>query len=317
MMPNCMAYSSRRWEVAKRTPGRHAECLFPTAEGPFPYAKGAFTAFSMDTARLITAKLEEDERFVATNRSRIPLIRPDYNKLYPVNHRYHPGTQILLEDVYYSYLVFRELSTGNVTLVNMPMSEYVKERLHRNMFPFPAKAHIYHKLRHPVRFEFLLNRTSYLRIDYSKVPRCAPMHKRYRPTASMTHCCEQWTYCSYWNWHSSVVPTYSGRRQIPAGTDVSIDVAVREQAGLEKLNAQFDESERAAHFLEVEQELASTSAQLAKCKRKPRTCSARVAAKLRISLTDLEVEWDLIRRRISHGNSRIGEPNGPATSSRR
>jgi hypothetical protein len=36
MMPTCMAYSSRRWEVAKRIPGRHRECLFTTAEGPFP-----------------------------------------------------------------------------------------------------------------------------------------------------------------------------------------------------------------------------------------------------------------------------------------
>ena len=296
-MPTCMAYSSRRWEVARRTPGRHRECLFPTAEGPFPYAKGAFTAFSIATARVILAHIDEDEAYVRTNRSQIPLVRPDYDKLYPVDHKKHPKNLVLLEDVYYCYLVFRELNASSVALVNMPISEYVKERAQKNRFPFPSRAHVYHKLRHPARFEYLLREPSYLRMDDQKAPRCTPMHTRYRPTAALTHCCEQWMYCSYWPGATSSVhadPQFGTAIADIPSYNISIDELVRRRAGVEAQNARFDERERAGHILELRDELASVRGSLRLCSTTRMGCSSLFKSKLMGRLADIEAEWESI-----------------------
>lgn len=312
MMPTCMAYSSRRWETAKHTPGRHAECLFPTLEGPFPYAKGAFTAFSAATARLIVSQLDEDEAWVRGGRNSARLTNPHFGKEFGVHQQHHPRNLVLLEDVYYCYLVYRALNDSALTLVNMPMAEYVKERVARRKFPFASRAFVYHKLRRPERFEPLLTgRPSYLTIDdeseaHGKAPRCELMSKRYRPTAQMTHCCQGWMYCTYLSRVSAVVhdePQRDAERAAgvsaiaaPAAVPAAAGgghagLASLEAAQLQARNAELDATEREWHVSELGRELGELRTKVRRCVTSRPPCSAPWTRKLRGQRSDLENDW--------------------------
>ena len=341
MMPTCMAYSSRRWETAKQTPGRHRECLFPTLEGPFPYAKGAFTAFSAATARLIVSQLDADEAWVRGGRNSVTLTNPHFGKEYGIHQQFHPRNLILLEDVYYCYLVYRALNASVVTLVNMPMAEYVKERVSRRKFPFSSRAFVYHKLRRPERFEPLLSRPSYLKVDERKVPRCAPMSRRYRPTAQMTHCCLGWMYCTYLSGvnaivhrelqHGAGVATAAGAADalaaaaaapcasLAAPATVSPGTAQGGHASLGRLgslgslgeaqlqahNAQLDAAERAWHVAELGREFGELRKKVQRCVTSRPPCSAPWTRKLRGQQADLENDWVNLGRPVLQVASQI------------
>ena len=110
MLSTCYAYSSRRWELARRTVSifggnlslhnilrRHAECLQPQAVGPFPYAKGHFLGYSHRTAALLVELFDccGDEAYALGTRRTAPNYHPFFNKLLPPTHRDHPSNKVV------------------------------------------------------------------------------------------------------------------------------------------------------------------------------------------------------------------------------
>ena len=106
------------------------------------------------------------------------------------SHRSHPSRRIFMEEIYYAYLLFRELrnsSRGDMLLVDEPMHDIASSSAiyaadHPTQDPakharFPL---IYHKLRHPSHFGLLAN-TSYLsRPVRAEMPYCERLGARWR-----------------------------------------------------------------------------------------------------------------------------------------
>lgn len=118
------------------------------------YAKGPLVAYALPVARALVPRLLADEP-LALNRSQRTL-RDKVGNLQPPDARNHPSRAILYDDVYYSALVFELFGGRDLTLVDAPFSEYVKERPWR----VQPGALIFHKLKHPRRFEWVRNNSA-------------------------------------------------------------------------------------------------------------------------------------------------------------
>ena len=79
MISTCYAYSSRRWELAQISSRnrsldslsrREKECMHARAVGPFPYAKGHFLGYSLQTAKMLVQAFDccGDEQYALTTR---------------------------------------------------------------------------------------------------------------------------------------------------------------------------------------------------------------------------------------------------------
>lgn len=211
MISTCYAYSSRRWELAQISTGnrsfdslsrREKECVHPRAVGPFPYAKGHFLGYSLDTAKELVTLFEAsgDEAHALGKRGTTSIDHPFYNKLLRPSHPMHPTNKVLTEDVYYMHLLFKARKHLDLTLVHLTLSEYIVERGSRALH----HADVYHKLKKMDRFNYVRNRLQLL------APRAAPnvhplpcesMTSKYRIrrggqlVAKLEHCCENWQWC--------------------------------------------------------------------------------------------------------------------------
>jgi hypothetical protein len=89
--------------------------------------------------------------------------------------------------------------------VHLTLSEYIVERLPNRAL---HRADVYHKLKHPSRFDFLRDRPHLLQPatptheqPTTAPPRCDPMPKKYRVrrggqlVARLDHCCANWMWC--------------------------------------------------------------------------------------------------------------------------
>ena len=226
MISTCFAYSSRRWEVARRVarnassvaalPRSKQECLLPHVVGPFPYAKGHFLGYSLATARRLVSLFDccGDEAYALGPRATRPIAHPFYNRLLPPSHPNHPANNVLTEDVYYMHLLFKALRNSSLTLLHLTLSEYVVERGPRAL----GRADVYHKLKKPERWDYVRQRRAKLlgplpttpgassagggdAVDVERAARCAPMASKYRVrrggqlVARLEHCCQAWQWC--------------------------------------------------------------------------------------------------------------------------
>ena len=164
--PSCFAYGSGRAEASGRfanttlaanasavLPRSVVECIGERRSGPFPYAKGPLVAYSRDVAAAIVPKLDAEEAEATRVHSTTEWHVDRYATLRPPRHNLHPKKYIMYDDVYYSALVYEELSGKPLTLLRMPMSEYVVEREPMRLQP----ALLFHKLKHPARFAWVAN----------------------------------------------------------------------------------------------------------------------------------------------------------------
>lgn len=211
MISTCYAYSSRRWELAQLSTAnrsfdslsrREKECVHSRAVGPFPYAKGHFLGYSLETAKELVRLFDAsgDEAYALGKRATSPIDHPFYNKLLRPSHPMHPANKVLTEDVYYMHLLFKARKRLDLTLLHLTLSEFVVERGERALH----RADVYHKLKKPNRFEYLRSRPHLLapRVEPQvNPPRCEPMTSKYRVrrggqlVAKLEHCCERWRWC--------------------------------------------------------------------------------------------------------------------------
>ena len=142
MISACFAYSSRRWEVARRElalaggvaaalPRKYRECVQPRNVGPFPYAKGLLLGYSASAARLLVSLFDccGDEGYALTARRTTAFAHPYLDRLLAPSSRQHPSKSVMVEDVYYMHLLFKALGrNGSLTLLHFRTSEFVVER---------------------------------------------------------------------------------------------------------------------------------------------------------------------------------------------
>ena len=128
----------------------HDHCL--RSAGPFPFAAGPFIAYSRPLAtRLMGLQaLADDEA------------RIEAAYLQPEGAPRH----ILLEDVYYAYMLHTHLENASVVALKLTMVDYgtsfwasLSDTRRRHSY------HIYHKLKHPRRFDFF-------RLENASLPNC-------------------------------------------------------------------------------------------------------------------------------------------------
>ena len=209
MISTCYAYSSRRWELAQISSRnrsfdslsrREKECMHARAVGPFPYAKGHFLGYSLQTAKTLVRAFDccGDEQYALTTRGTRLIEHPFYNKLLKPSHPMHPANKVLTEDVYYMHLLFKQLRNESLTLLHLTLSEYVVERGNRALH----RADVYHKLKKPDRFTYVRQRLGLLSPGPpAGAPRCEELTRKYRVrrggqlVAKLDHCCEQWRWC--------------------------------------------------------------------------------------------------------------------------
>ena len=216
LTPACFAYYSFRWwtarQAARELEARRAaggtppppqqqlarsqyECVAPNVVGPFPYAKGPFVAYSRAVAAAMSRRFDADEKRALERHTR-PL--PDaYGTTRAPGHRHHPSRMIVYDDVYYASLVFELFGNRSLTLVRAPLSEYVKERPQRLQ-----RALVYHKLKHPKRFEYVANNSAALttRDGWERGALCPKRQRAGWARALSTHdvdCCSAWRGCEW------------------------------------------------------------------------------------------------------------------------
>ena len=104
------------------------ECLRRGAVGPFPFAAGPFVAYTRSVVATLVAAIDRrtnDESFVLGDRNLRPLVNPYTGRRVSNTTAGHPSTRILLEDVYYGYLLFSTLGLMRVnqslTMVDAPV----------------------------------------------------------------------------------------------------------------------------------------------------------------------------------------------------
>lgn len=220
MVPSCFAYYNFRWAKAKQAADQRLsnesaaplarwqrECVTPGIIGPFPYAKGPFVAYSRHVAAAIVPYFAADEQR-ALARDLRPL-KDHYGVLRKPSSRQHPSKTIVYDDVYYSALVFEAFRSRSLTLVRAPFSEYVKERIERLQ---PAL--IYHKLKHPMRFEYVRNHSARLSAQEGwGTPQCGGRPGWARGLKEhRLDCCDQWVGCewkSFFKWKD--IPKRKGK----------------------------------------------------------------------------------------------------------
>lgn len=168
------------------------ECWMPGTYGPFPFMAGPFTAYSKHLVRELLAlpQLAADDAYVRGPRE-TEKIRSAYNgRVYRPGSKMHPASQILFEDVYFGYLMFRYLANRSLTLVYSPISEM------RRKAPPLFNAHVYHRLKSPGDFDYARNHSAELmRVQRKTLYRCDRRwgDKTYR----LTRHCRNWTFCAF------------------------------------------------------------------------------------------------------------------------
>ena len=106
----------------------------------------------------------------------------------------------MYDDVYYSALVYEELCGKPLTLLRMPMSEYVVEREPMRLQP----ALLFHKLKHPARFAWVANNSAKLLAHdawRSRGQRCDPPGAVFARRQQPDRCFARWVTCEYRGWH--------------------------------------------------------------------------------------------------------------------
>ena len=145
----------------------------------------------------------------AAQRKQQPLRHPFSGNLLPARSRYHPRNAIVYDDIYYGHLLLQTFTHRKLTMLQAPLSEYIKESPRRlettDGFGFAVR--MYHKLKHPVRFDFVRNstrlRAGLLPSNASRGFCCAPRHGgnlnlKWGPWANLSAnygCCERWVFC--------------------------------------------------------------------------------------------------------------------------
>ena len=169
----------RRRRVRSAAPPSQSECLRDGLVGPYPFAAGPFMAYSRSVAKLIAGMLDADEAYVLGPRRQQRLVNIKTGYVAAPTHRSHPSRRILMEEIYYAYMLFRELhnASNGPILVDEPMHEiFSRSQIYPNEprggFRVGHFEHIYHKLRYASHFETLFN-TSYL--SGSRQDRSAPL----------------------------------------------------------------------------------------------------------------------------------------------
>ena len=109
-------------------------------------------------AAAIVAKLDAEEAEATRVHSTMEFHVDRYSVLRPPRHNLHPKKYIMYDDVYYSALMYETLCGKPLTLLRMPMSEYVVEREPMRLQP----ALLFHKLKHPARFAWVANNSAKL-----------------------------------------------------------------------------------------------------------------------------------------------------------
>ena len=142
MQAVCWDYSPRHWlEMLRRQhsasppppmpgikirPALTSECLRSGVRGPYPFAAGPFIAYSRSVIRVLASMIDDDEEYVLGPRRERPLVNIRTGYVAAPTHRSHPSRRIFMEEIYYAYLLFRELAdkqNGSVMLVHEPMHE--------------------------------------------------------------------------------------------------------------------------------------------------------------------------------------------------
>ena len=211
--PSCFAYGSGRAEASARfanttlatnasavLPRSVVECIGEKRSGPFPYAKGPLVAYSRDVAAAIVAKLDAEEAEATRVHSTMEFHVDRYSVLRPPRHNLHPQKYIMYDDVYYSALMYETLCGKPLTLLRMPMSEYVVEREPMRLQP----ALLFHKLKHPARFAWVANNSAKLLAHdawRSRGQRCDPPGAVFARRQQPDRCFARWVTCEYKGWH--------------------------------------------------------------------------------------------------------------------
>ena len=131
------------------------------------------------------------------NRSR-PLLHPLKSQIYPLEHPLHPTRSILLEDVFLACVLFSIYRRRNLTLVDVSVSEWTK---HHSRPLLPAV--VYHKLRHPERFDYVKERQAKLMHGGAGGAkpriRCKPLADEMTPrgAAATASLLPHWEWCKF------------------------------------------------------------------------------------------------------------------------
>lgn len=174
--PACWARSYHRWVEANKRPNVSSSCVGSGLKGPFPFAKGPLVAYSRSVVegllpRLAAAAMER----VAAKRA---------GKKTP-----------LYDDVYFGYLLYDVFGGRRVGLVDMPISEFVKERAPESKL---RPAAVLHVLKTPQRFDYVLNRSSILlRRTWPRKLKCKSVSG---VRALALRSARQWQHCAYTGW---------------------------------------------------------------------------------------------------------------------
>lgn len=125
LQPTC--WRSDPWGFSLRggrdAPRTFAPCSQPGAEGPFPFAAGPFVAFSAALARSLARHVDRDEEYALGEWTHTPLRHPlRGNQTFAPEDPRHPSNSILLEDVYFGYLLYRHWGEAPLTLIDVGTS---------------------------------------------------------------------------------------------------------------------------------------------------------------------------------------------------
>lgn len=203
------AHAADGLSVSALHPANVSQCLRSGLSGPFPFAKGPFTAFSSAVVQLIISheampsagavprtmaaearlgspsltRMEADERWLLGNRTREPLLNAFTGRIVDITVRSHPSRRTFFEEVYLASLVHELLQNESVALLHAWMSEYRGgNRRGADREPFVVgktlfPAHIYHNLKKPSRFRALEEHRDVLlrRVHPTRPARCKPL----------------------------------------------------------------------------------------------------------------------------------------------
>ena len=199
MEPTCYAWSLRRWELSQQRArsgdeNGTADCA-PANIGPYLFTKGFFVGYSIALVRdvVILPAFTIDQNTVLSNWSgALRERRRSAGSTTGVRRRE------LLEDVYYSALIYEAWQASPLWFVRVGMSEYNPSK------PPAGKlrpALVYHRLksrRHLNASGLLSVRGAEMLRPWSGLPpppKCKSLAQAYKRPSSTMHCCQRWTVC--------------------------------------------------------------------------------------------------------------------------
>ena len=199
MQAACWDQSWVRWTRAVAANSTTDMCVQEGLVGPYPFAAGPFMAYSRAVlARLLPLVLDGEQR-VLGERWRVPLVNAVTGRVVRPEQRSHPANRLFMEEVWLGALVYGLFREEALTLVDVPMAEFSGRR------PPTASAHVYHRVKHPGRFEALAAASRYGKPWQRETKlRCAPLRDTDGSGARrgcakegmrLRHCCAQWWTC--------------------------------------------------------------------------------------------------------------------------